>query len=101
MKTVDLNCDMGESFGAWKMGDDAAIMPLISSANVACGFHGALEIGFRTTENRNHYTRLRPPVTADQPRFSYTPSLRCSGDSSAMKTKAGSVAEPFCSVAAV
>ena len=40
MKTVDLNCDMGESYGAWKMGDDAAIMPLISSANVACGFHG-------------------------------------------------------------
>jgi UPF0271 protein len=40
MKTVDLNCDMGESFGAWKMGDDAAIMPLITSANVACGFHG-------------------------------------------------------------
>jgi UPF0271 protein len=40
MKTIDVNCDMGESYGAWKMGDDAAIMPLISSANVACGFHG-------------------------------------------------------------
>jgi UPF0271 protein len=39
MKTVDLNCDMGESFGAWKMGDDAAIMPLITSANIAAGFH--------------------------------------------------------------
>lgn len=39
MKTVDLNCDMGESYGAWKMGDDAAIMPFVSSANVACGFH--------------------------------------------------------------
>lgn len=39
MKTVDLNCDMGESFGAWKMGDDAGIMPFVSSANVACGFH--------------------------------------------------------------
>ncbi len=39
MKTIDLNCDMGESFGAWKMGDDAAIMPLITSANIAAGFH--------------------------------------------------------------
>jgi UPF0271 protein len=39
MKTVDLNCDMGESFGAWKLGDDAAVMPFVSSANVACGFH--------------------------------------------------------------
>ncbi len=40
MKAIDLNCDMGESFGAWKMGDDRGIMPLISSANVAAGFHG-------------------------------------------------------------
>jgi UPF0271 protein len=39
MKAIDLNCDMGESFGAWRMGDDAAIMPLITSANVAAGFH--------------------------------------------------------------
>ncbi len=39
-KKIDLNCDMGESYGAWKMGDDAGIMPFISSANVACGFHG-------------------------------------------------------------
>lgn len=37
--TIDLNCDMGEGFGAWKMGNDAALMPLISSANIACGFH--------------------------------------------------------------
>jgi 5-oxoprolinase (ATP-hydrolysing) subunit A len=39
MTSIDLNCDMGESFGAWQMGDDRAIMPLITSANVACGFH--------------------------------------------------------------
>lgn len=39
MTTVDLNCDMGESFGAWSMGDDSAIMPWITSANIACGFH--------------------------------------------------------------
>jgi UPF0271 protein len=37
--TIDLNADMGESFGTWTMGDDAALMPWISSANVACGFH--------------------------------------------------------------
>jgi len=38
-RSIDLNADMGESFGAWRMGDDAALMPWISSANVACGFH--------------------------------------------------------------
>ena len=36
---IDLNCDMGESFGAWTMGQDAQVMPWISSANIACGFH--------------------------------------------------------------
>jgi 5-oxoprolinase (ATP-hydrolysing) subunit A len=37
---IDLNCDMGESFGAYTIGDDDRIMPWISSANIACGFHG-------------------------------------------------------------
>ncbi len=37
--TVDLNADMGESFGAWTMGDDAALLDVVSSANIACGFH--------------------------------------------------------------
>jgi 5-oxoprolinase (ATP-hydrolysing) subunit A len=37
--TVDINVDMGESFGRWKLGDDAGIMPFISSASIACGFH--------------------------------------------------------------
>jgi UPF0271 protein len=36
---IDLNCDLGESFGAWTMGEDAAVLPHVSSANVACGFH--------------------------------------------------------------
>jgi UPF0271 protein len=40
MKRIDLNCDMGESYGAWQMGADAEVMPHISSANIACGFHG-------------------------------------------------------------
>lgn len=39
MKSIDLNCDMGESFGAWTMGADAAVMPWVSSVNIACGFH--------------------------------------------------------------
>ena len=39
MSYIDLNCDLGESFGAWRMGDDAGVMPWISSANIACGFH--------------------------------------------------------------
>jgi UPF0271 protein len=37
---IDLNCDMGESFGRWTLGADAEIMPYITSANVACGYHG-------------------------------------------------------------
>lgn len=39
MKRVDLNSDMGESFGAWRMGADDAVLEHVSSANVACGFH--------------------------------------------------------------
>jgi UPF0271 protein len=37
---VDLNADMGESYGRWTLGDDAALMPCLTSANIACGFHG-------------------------------------------------------------
>lgn len=40
MATIDLNCDMGESFGAYTMGDDMAMLETITTANVACGFHG-------------------------------------------------------------
>jgi UPF0271 protein len=39
MSSIDLNCDMGESFGAWRMGADAELMNYVSSVNVACGFH--------------------------------------------------------------
>src|SRR5258706_8332056 len=39
MKTLDLNCDMGEGLGGWKMGDDAALLDHVTSANIACGFH--------------------------------------------------------------
>lgn len=39
-KVIDLNCDMGESYGRWTLGADEAIMPFITSANIACGYHG-------------------------------------------------------------
>lgn len=38
-KTIDLNADMGESFGPWVMGQDRALLDIVSSANIACGFH--------------------------------------------------------------
>ncbi len=49
MKTIDLNCDMGESYGAWKMGNDAEVMRYITSANIACGFHGGDPATIRKT----------------------------------------------------
>ena len=39
-RAVDINSDLGESFGAYTIGDDAAMMPVITSASIACGFHG-------------------------------------------------------------
>lgn len=39
MQTIDLNSDLGESFGQWTLGDDDALLDLVTSANVACGFH--------------------------------------------------------------
>jgi 5-oxoprolinase (ATP-hydrolysing) subunit A len=38
-KAIDLNADLGEGFGPWRMGDDAAMLEMVTSANVACGFH--------------------------------------------------------------
>ena len=38
-RKVDLNADMGEGFGPWSMGDDAALLDIVTSANIACGFH--------------------------------------------------------------
>lgn len=51
MASVDLNSDMGEGFGPWKMGDDEAMLSIVSSANVACGWHaGDPIIMHRTAE---------------------------------------------------
>jgi len=49
MHSIDLNCDMGESFGAWQMGSDAALMEYVSSVNIACGFHAGDASVIRST----------------------------------------------------
>ena len=46
---MDLNSDLGESFGAWSMGDDASMLDIVSSANVACGFHAGDAAGILST----------------------------------------------------
>jgi len=49
MKTIDLNSDLGESYGAWRMGDDVAMIEIVSSANIACGFHAGDPAGILRT----------------------------------------------------
>ena len=51
MASIDLNSDLGESFGAWSMGDDSAMLSIVSSANIACGFHAGDPSGiFKTVK---------------------------------------------------
>ena len=47
MAAVDLNADLGESFGQWTLGDDEAMLDLVTSANIACGFHAGDPSGLR------------------------------------------------------
>ena len=49
MPNIDINSDLGESFGAWRMGDDAAMLDIVTSANVACGFHAGDPAGILQT----------------------------------------------------
>ncbi|MDE9485750.1 LamB/YcsF family protein [Xenorhabdus bovienii] len=49
IKAIDLNSDLGESFGQWKMGNDAEMLGIVSSANVACGFHAGDPVGILQT----------------------------------------------------
>ena len=51
MTSIDLNSDLGESFGVWQLGDDAAMLELVTSANVACGFHAGDPSTLRTVCN--------------------------------------------------
>ena len=58
MLSIDLNCDMGESFGAWTFGNDVELIKCVSSVNVACGFHA----GDATTIRRTIETALKNDV---------------------------------------
>ena len=49
IRKIDLNCDMGESFGAYTIGDDAAMLDLVTTANIACGFHAGDPVVMRRT----------------------------------------------------
>ena len=46
---IDLNSELGESDGAWTMGDDGAMLSIVSSANIACGFHAGDPQGLLST----------------------------------------------------
>jgi UPF0271 protein len=48
-RVIDLNCDLGESFGAFRVGEDASAMPFLTSANIACGAHAGDPVGMRTS----------------------------------------------------
>ncbi|MGF9700246.1 5-oxoprolinase subunit PxpA [Paenibacillus sp. MABNR03] len=52
MKTVDINCDLGESYGVYRMQWDEAVLPLITSANIACGYHAGDPATMRSTVER-------------------------------------------------
>ena len=69
--TLAINCDMGEAFGLYKCGDDEGIMPFITLANVACGFHASDPVVMRHTVDRkstrlnsSHSTLSRMPSSA-------------------------------------
>ena len=49
MRSIDLNSDLGEGYGAWTMGDDDAMLGIVSSANIACGFHAGDPLTIRAT----------------------------------------------------
>jgi hypothetical protein len=49
MTAIDLNSDLGESYGAWRMGEDETMLGIVSSANVACGFHAGDPAGIWKT----------------------------------------------------
>ena len=62
--TIDINCDMGESFGAYKMGADEDVIKHVSSVNIACGFHAGdplwIERTVKLAEEHNVYIGAHP-----------------------------------------
>jgi 5-oxoprolinase (ATP-hydrolysing) subunit A len=76
MRRIDLNADVGESFGNWCMGDDETVLGIVSSANVACGFHaGDAQVMARTCEiaKRNGVSVGAHPGFADLQGFGRRP----------------------------
>ena len=77
-----LNCDLGESFGSWKMGRDADVMPHIDQANIACGFHGGDPLIMRNTlalAKENDVMVGAHPAYPDLVGFGRRP-MQCSAD---------------------
>ncbi len=89
---IDLNADVGESYGAWSMGDDAALLPLVTSANVACGAHAGDPVVMARTvalarrlgvavgahpgyPDRDGFGRRELPMTAEELRASLLAQL--------------------------
>ena len=60
ISSIDFNCDLGEGFGAYKKGEAAQIMPHITSANIACGFHAGDPLIMDQTVNlaKDHYVAI-------------------------------------------
>jgi UPF0271 protein len=60
MQSIDLNCDMGESYGNFLIGNDVALMPYISSCNIACGFHAGDPVHILQTlmQAKSHHLRI-------------------------------------------
>ena len=67
MRAIDINADLGESLGNWPMGNDEALIPLITSANVACGFHASDPTGTGQREATSTIARLRRTARVSPP----------------------------------
>jgi UPF0271 protein len=77
MTTIDLNCDMGESFGAYTIGADEAVMASITSANVACGYHGGDPSVMRRTIRLAREAGLRSEPILDFPIWWDSAAVKC------------------------
>ena len=65
MPHIDLNCDLGESFGAYTIGMDEKVIPFITSANVACGFHAGDPLVMQRTVSCSRVTANNCRYSAD------------------------------------
>ena len=69
MYKVDLNSDLGESFGRYTIGNDDKIIPLISSANIACGFHASDPVVMTTAIEQTKAVEIWPFLREKQKRI--------------------------------